>query len=99
MQSVGVELQGSFQASFTLNLHDGVGAADHFNQTNAISQWKTAIGKHPGNTQKEYSIQNTAMTEKNTEITEKQIVPQVQSLTLPNILHDFDNLQSQHVLP
>lgn len=38
MQSVGVELQGSFQASFTLNLHDGVGAANHFNQTNTIAQ-------------------------------------------------------------
>lgn len=35
----------------------------------------------------------------NTEITEEKIVPQVQSLTLPNILHDFNDLQSQHVLP
>lgn len=38
VQSVGVELQGSFQASFTLDLHDGVRAADHFNQTNTVSQ-------------------------------------------------------------
>lgn len=25
-------------------------------------------------------------------------VPQVKSLILPNVLHDFDNLQSQHIL-
>lgn len=29
----------------------------------------------------------------------KSFLPQVQSLILPNVLHDFNNLQGQHVLP
>lgn len=37
MQSIRVELQCPFQASFTLNLHDGVGVANHLNETHAIS--------------------------------------------------------------
>lgn len=37
MQSVRVELQGSLQAAFTLNLHDGVRAANHLNETHTVS--------------------------------------------------------------
>lgn len=37
MQSVRVELQSSFQTSFTLNLHDRVGAANHLNEAHAVS--------------------------------------------------------------
>ena len=50
MQSVGVELQGSLQASFTLDLHDGVGATHHLDETHAVSQRQAAIGEHPTDT-------------------------------------------------
>lgn len=106
MQSVWVELQGSFQASFTLNLHDCVGAANHFNETHTVSQWQTAIGKHTGD--KTYIISSKKVNKLKqkhtkrkwyTDRDKKRFLPQVQSLILPNVFHDFNNLQCQHVLP
>lgn len=37
MQSVGVELKSSLQTAFTLNLHDGVRAANHLDETHAVA--------------------------------------------------------------
>lgn len=48
MQRVAVELQRPLQASFALDLHDGVGVPHHLDQAHAVADGQAAVGQHPG---------------------------------------------------
>lgn len=50
VQRVAVELQRPLQASFTLDLHDGVGVPHHLDQAHAVADGQAAVRQHPGDT-------------------------------------------------
>lgn len=45
---MAVELQRPLQASFALDLHDGVGVPHHLDQAHAVADGQAAVGQHPG---------------------------------------------------
>lgn len=47
MQCMAVELQGSFQASFTLNLHDRMRAPHYLDESHTVTNRQTTIRQHP----------------------------------------------------
>lgn len=47
MQRMAVELQCSFQASFTLNLHDRMRAPHYLDESHTVTNRQTTIRQHP----------------------------------------------------
>ncbi len=50
VQCVAVELQRPLQASFTLDLHDGVRVLHHLDETDTVADGQTAIRQHSAHT-------------------------------------------------
>ena len=50
VEGVAVELERPLQASFALNLHNGVGVLHHLDQPNAVPYGQTAIRQHSAHT-------------------------------------------------
>ncbi len=53
VQCVAVELQRPLQASFTLDLHDGVRVLHHLDETDTVADGQTAIRQHSAHTHTE----------------------------------------------
>lgn len=56
MQCVAVELQRPLQASFALDLHDGVRIPHHFDQTHTVADRQAAVRQHPGRERRDKKI-------------------------------------------